>query len=211
MDCAKFFQFDSFQRGNIIEVGQTVFCWLKPAALALWLSEAQFHRSHVLSLAALWHHSLLMNGIVMYMYYLLEKKIEIWVRRQNGRTNSYYRNDPKFSDRQVWANSADPDQTADQRLDGLPFRLQPCPNFRVITANVWTSELLGVLWYTTSITLSLVSELISVSYPNNVRLRVKCIEGVLTSHLGSNLDLYHNQNRVITNNVIKRFSCTRIT
>ena len=28
-----------------------------------------------------------------------------------------------FSDRQVWANSADPDQTADQRLDGLPFRL----------------------------------------------------------------------------------------
>ena len=38
-------------------------------------------------------------------------------------TNSYYRNDPKFSDRQVWANSADPDQTADQRLDGLPFRL----------------------------------------------------------------------------------------
>ena len=123
MDCAKFFQFNSFQRGNIIEVGQTVFCWLKPAALALWLSEAQVHRSHVLSLAALWHHSLLMNGIVMYMYYLLGKKIEICVRRQNGRTNSYYRNDPKFSDRQVWANSADPDQTADQRLDSLPFRL----------------------------------------------------------------------------------------
>ena len=24
----------------------------------------------------------------------------------------YYRNDPKFLDRQVWANSADPDQTA---------------------------------------------------------------------------------------------------
>ena len=24
----------------------------------------------------------------------------------------HYRNDPKFSDRQVWANSADPDQTA---------------------------------------------------------------------------------------------------
>ena len=77
---------------------------------------------------------------------------------------------------------------------------QPCPNFRVITANVWMSELLVVLWYTTSITLSLVSELISVSYPNYVRLRVKCIEGVLTSHLGSNLDPYYNQNRVITNN-----------
>ena len=77
---------------------------------------------------------------------------------------------------------------------------QPCPNFRVITANVWMSELLVVLWYTTSITLSLVSELISVSFPNYVRLRVKCIEGVLTSHLGSNLDPYYNQNRVITNN-----------
>ena len=80
---------------------------------------------------------------------------------------------------------------------------QPCPNFRVITANFWVSELL-VLRYTTSITLSLVSELISVSYPNYVRLRVKCIEGVLTSHLGSNLDPYYNQNRVIMNRVIKR-------
>ena len=87
---------------------------------------------------------------------------------------------------------------------------QPCPNFRVITANFWVSELL-VLRYTTSITLSLVSELISVSYPNYVRLRVKCIEGVLTSHLGSNLDPYYNPNRVITNHVIKRLSCTRIT
>ena len=82
---------------------------------------------------------------------------------------------------------------------------QPCPNFRVIRANFSVSELLR---YTTSITLSLVSELISVSYPNHVRLRVKCIEGVLTSHLGSNLDPYYNQNRVITNRVIKRFSCT---
>ena len=87
---------------------------------------------------------------------------------------------------------------------------QPCPNFRVITANFWVSELLGVLRYITSMTLSLV-ELISVSYPNYVRLRVKFIEGVLTSHLGSNLDPYYNQNRVITNRVIKRFSCTRIT
>ena len=35
-----------------------------------------------------------------------------------------YRNDPKFSDRQVWANSADPDQTApDQGLHCLPFPL----------------------------------------------------------------------------------------
>ena len=31
-----------------------------------------------------------------------------------------YRNDPKFSDRYAWANSADPDQTAP--LHCLPFR-----------------------------------------------------------------------------------------
>ena len=35
---------------------------------------------------------------------------------------SGYRNFPKFSDRQVWANSADPDQTADQGLHCLQFR-----------------------------------------------------------------------------------------
>ena len=85
---------------------------------------------------------------------------------------------------------------------------QPCPNFRVITANVRMSELLGVFG---TPPLSLVSELISVNYPNYVRLRVKCIEGVLTSHLGSNIDPYYNQNRDIMNDVIKRFSCTRIT
>ena len=35
-----------------------------------------------------------------------------------------YRNDPKFSDRYAWANSADQDLTApDQDLHCLPFRL----------------------------------------------------------------------------------------
>ena len=34
-----------------------------------------------------------------------------------------YRNVPKFSDRQVWANSADPDQTAPQGLHYLQFPL----------------------------------------------------------------------------------------
>ena len=120
MGSAKFFQFNNFQRGNIIEVCDTLFCWLKPAPLALWLSEAQVHKLHVLSLAALWHHSLLLNDIVMYMYYLLEKKLKyVSGDRMEGQTVTtvYYRNDPKFSDRQVWANSADPDQTVDQRLD----------------------------------------------------------------------------------------------
>ena len=87
MGSAKFFQFNNFQRGNIIEVGHTVSCWLKPALLALWLSEAQVHKLHVLSLAALWHHSLLMNDIVMYIYYLLEKKMKyVSEDRMEGQT-----------------------------------------------------------------------------------------------------------------------------
>ena len=45
-----------------------------------------------------------------------------------------YRNDPKFSDRQVWANTADPDQTPDQRLHCLSF----------------CSELLDTLFYGTT-------------------------------------------------------------
>ena len=40
------------------------------------------------------------------------------------RTKFYdYRNDPKFSDRYAWANSADQDQTTPQGLHCLPFRL----------------------------------------------------------------------------------------
>ena len=44
----------------------------------------------------------------------------------NYNENSMYPNFPKFSDRQLWANSGDPDQTpsiSDQGLHGLPFRL----------------------------------------------------------------------------------------
>ena len=37
-------------------------------------------------------------------------------------TRGLYRDDPKFSDRYAWANSVDPDQTA-QGLHCLPFRL----------------------------------------------------------------------------------------
>ena len=39
-----------------------------------------------------------------------------------GGQKKRYRNDPKFSDRLVWANSADPDQT-DQGLHCLLFHL----------------------------------------------------------------------------------------
>ena len=41
-----------------------------------------------------------------------------------GRRAKYTGNVPKFSDRQVWANSVDPDQEpSDQCLHCLPFRL----------------------------------------------------------------------------------------
>ena len=45
-----------------------------------------------------------------------------------------YRNDPKFSDRYAWANSAHPE--SDQGLHCLPSMVQPhSSNFRVITTN----------------------------------------------------------------------------
>ena len=62
-----------------------------------------------------------------------------------------YRNVPKFPDRQVWTNSADPDQTAPRSSlirvytvcnSGCIFWAHyysiktSCSNFRVITANV---------------------------------------------------------------------------
>ena len=34
-----------------------------------------------------------------------------------------YRNDPKFLDRLVWANSADPEEQSDQSLHCLQFQL----------------------------------------------------------------------------------------
>ena len=59
-----------------------------------------------------------------------------------------YRNDPKFLDRQVWANSADPDQTAPSVCSGsalfailsllfghITVTVKPyCSNFKIITA-----------------------------------------------------------------------------
>ena len=61
-----------------------------------------------------------------------------------------YCNDPKFSDRQVWANSVDPDPF-EQSLHLLPFRLHLLDsllygratlfNFRIITAIFHVSKL----------------------------------------------------------------------
>ena len=69
-----------------------------------------------------------------------------------------YRYFPKFSDGQVWANSADPDQTAPSLIRVYTVcnslcifwihysKEQPsCSTFRVITANVRVSEILGFL------------------------------------------------------------------
>ena len=47
-----------------------------------------------------------------------------------------YRNVPKFSDRQVWANSADPDQTA-------PRGAIPSASFGLIT--LWQSHIVQIL------------------------------------------------------------------
>ena len=46
----------------------------------------------------------------------------------------YYRNVPKFSDRQVWANSADPDQTAPRGavLSGSTLFAIPSASFGLI-------------------------------------------------------------------------------
>ena len=65
-----------------------------------------------------------------------------------------YRNVTKFSDRQVWANSADPDQTAPRgvlwsgsTLFAIPSAFFGCISlrkshlFRVITPNVWVSKI----------------------------------------------------------------------
>ena len=47
---------------------------------------------------------------------------------QDGKTNSYYRNDPKFSGRQVRANGADPDQTAPREAVWSASRLFAIPS-----------------------------------------------------------------------------------
>ena len=68
-----------------------------------------------------------------------------------------YRNVPKFSDRQVWANSADPDQSL-IRVNTVcnsgcifwmhyPKEKSSCSTFRVIQQMFWVSEILGFLQY----------------------------------------------------------------
>ena len=80
---------------------------------------------------------------------------------------SIYRNDPKFSDRYAWANSADPEQSADPDQtaprgvwSGSTLFAIPSASFRLITVwkghivqilgwlqqNIWVSEYLGNLW-----------------------------------------------------------------
>ena len=67
-----------------------------------------------------------------------------------------YRNDPKFSDRQVWENSADPDQTAPRVYTvcnaicilwvHYSMVKPPCSNLIMITANFRVSEFFVFLW-----------------------------------------------------------------
>ena len=79
-----------------------------------------------------------------------------------------YHNVPTFSDGQVWANSADPDQTAPRSSSLIRVyavcnslcifwmhysKEKPsCSTFRVITADFRVSEILGFLRYFTGLT-----------------------------------------------------------
>ena len=51
---------------------------------------------------------------------------------KSHKNSMQYRNFPKFSDRQVWANSADPEQS-DQGLHCLQFPLHPLECITCIT------------------------------------------------------------------------------
>ena len=64
---------------------------------------------------------------------------------------SIYHNVPKFSDRQFWANRADPDQTAPIFWMHYSKEKPSCSTFWMITANFRVSEILGFLRYTVSI------------------------------------------------------------
>ena len=76
-----------------------------------------------------------------------------------------YHNDPKYLDRQIWANSADPDQTAPRRVSSSLIRVYtvchslciiwmhysklkpPCLTFRMIKVIFWVSEFFWISWY----------------------------------------------------------------
>ena len=87
-----------------------------------------------------------------------ERMMMIWLFYEHF--NKFrYRNIPKFSDRQVWANSVDPDQTAPRSLIRVytvcnslcifwmhySTEKSYCSTFRVITANFRVSEILRFL------------------------------------------------------------------
>ena len=62
----------------------------------------------------------------------------------------YYRNVPKFSDRHVWANSADPDTLCNSLcIFWMHYSKETpsCSTFRLITINFRVSEILGFLRY----------------------------------------------------------------
>ena len=79
----------------------------------------------------------------------------------------WYRNVPKFSDRQVWANSVDPDQTAPTEVqsDHLAavwsgstlFAIQSAWFGRISLWKIHTSQILGLLQH-----IFLVSEFLGV-------------------------------------------------
>ena len=87
-----------------------------------------------------------------------------------------YHNDPKFSDRQVWANSVDPEQTAPKEavypgstLFAIPSALfghislyitkLHCSNFRIITAIFSVCEISGVV----AVTILMITKIVTAT------------------------------------------------
>ena len=96
----------------------------------------------------------LINSMTKKNCFRVRRKGNSWGKGFRGTSYYFYHNVPKFSDRQIWANSADPEEQSDQGLHCLQFPLhrmhysKEMPSystFRVITANFRLSKILGFL------------------------------------------------------------------
>ena len=103
---------------------------------------------HCISLAKFTPPIVIVDHYFVRFYYYRNVRPDMTEKLLTGtlslNTNKYYRNDPEFSDRYAWSNSADPDQTALRVFTVCHsvcmvwthyFMVEPhSSNFRVITA-----------------------------------------------------------------------------